>query len=81
MRFQRYSKRTAAALSIAMGSIAAPGCGGSDPGPTVTFEVPKDARPEEITPGKPARPPAYRKSSGLPGPPPFNPTAGAASPK
>jgi|GEM_PF-3550943 len=75
MRFQRRSKCALAVLSIVMGSVLLLGCGDSGSDSKLTFEVPKNAKPEEISPGKPAKPPVYRKSSRLPGPPPFNPNA------
>jgi len=57
-----------------MGAIATSlvsGCGGSEP--TLVFQVPAGVNPADITPGKPSKPPRYRNTSGLPGPPPSPP--------
>lgn len=56
--------------SIPLACIVLAGCDEGEPPTPMSVEVPKDARPEEVTPGKPARARAYNKSSRLPAPPP-----------
>jgi hypothetical protein len=60
-------------LSACLGSFALAGCDQGEPTTPMPVEVPKDARPEEVTPGKPAQAPAYKRSSRLPAPPPEPP--------
>jgi hypothetical protein len=62
-----------AVLSLVLGGFASAGCDQGEPTTPMPVEVPKDARPEEVTPGKPTPPPVYKKSSRLPGPPPEPP--------
>ena len=60
---------TAASLTAA--SLG--GCNQSEPTTPVAVEIPSDARPEDVSPGKPAPPRAYKSSSRLPAPPPGPP--------
>ena len=65
--------RTVAVASLILGGFAAAGCDQGESTTPIPVEVPKNARPEEVTPGKPTPPPVYKKSSRLPGPPPEPP--------
>jgi hypothetical protein len=67
------TQRTLAIVPFILGGFALMGCDQGEPTTPIPVEVPKDARPEEVTPGKPTPPPPYKKSSRLPGPPPEPP--------
>jgi len=49
------------------------GCDQNDAPTPMNFEVPKDARPEDVTPGKPTAARTPKGSSKVPGPPPGPP--------